>query len=125
MPFISKLLYTAPLPARKPNQSSRIIRPIPYSAEELKKLYRYDATNGKLYYRVYRGPNGRVGQEVGSVTPQGFRSVMIQGKFFVLHRIIWLMQTGKAATSAIWHRNGDLSDNRIENLVQMLSQPVK
>lgn len=42
-----------------------------------------------------------------------------------VHRLAWLLMTGKAADGAVYHINGDKTDNRWTNLTDKMSRPVK
>jgi hypothetical protein len=54
---------------------------------------------------------------VGSVRPDGYKTVTVMGKPFKAHRLIYAMHFGDIAEGMeIDHINGDRSDNRIENL---------
>lgn len=44
------------------------------------------------------------------------RQILIQGRQFVAHRLIWLMAYGKEPTFSIDHINGKRDDNRLCNL---------
>lgn len=48
--------------------------------------------------------------------PDGYLYFAYQGNYELVHRFIWLIQTGKYPTWFIDHKNNNRSDNRWENL---------
>ncbi len=67
----------------------------------------------------YKGRRGRQthNRPVGSVTVTGRTVVGINGRTYPIGRILWKMHTGRDPGSLyIDHINGDVTDNRIENL---------
>ena len=82
--------------------------------DEAHRIFRYDPDSGKLYYRVNRGSQGLAGREVGHLGG-GYRRTKIDGTFYFVHRIIWLMTYGEWPEQ-IDHINHIGDDNRVENL---------
>lgn len=77
-------------------------------------LYYFEYQNGKVYWKV--GKKGaRKKQEAGTLTPLGYRQVMCNGVFILVHRLVYLMHHGYLPKE-IDHINGKRDDNRIENL---------
>ena len=81
----------------------------------LLEMYDYNRETGKLYHKKSRGKAKR-GDEVGCVRPIGYRVTMIRKKQFLIHRLIWVIETGSFPDNIIDHINRDKDDNRIENL---------
>jgi hypothetical protein len=80
------------------------------TAEDVRKLLRYDPKTGKMFWRLR--PNGRVpeGSEAGTVTKRGRVRITIGRKSYFRYRLIWLLKTGQWPSSEIDHRNGDPMD---------------
>lgn len=81
-------------------------------------LFTYDAESGRLLWRVSRPGRGCVaGWEAGTKAHHGYRAVMVDGKKYYAHRIIWQMHFGTIpADKCIDHIDGNGSNNRLENL---------
>ena len=83
--------------------------------EEVKELLDYNPDTGVFTWKVSRG-----GQEAGSVAGRinlkGYRIIGISGKDYRAHRLAYLYMTGNWPKQQIDHKNGNRSDNRIDNL---------
>lgn len=76
-------------------------------------VLQYD--DGKLYWQVAKRGIG-IGTEAGCYTGEGqYKRVQLQGKRYLMHRVIFLMHYGYLPTE-VDHRDGDIHNNRIENL---------
>jgi hypothetical protein len=80
--------------------------------EELNRLFEYK--EGALYWRIRRG-RANVGNKVGCANGEGYLTVGINYKRYLVHRIIWAMHDNDPV-AIIDHINSDKLDNRIENL---------
>lgn len=95
-------------------------RPLP-SAEELHRRFSYDASTGLLYWKAcpeYSVQwNAKVaGKKAGGISKsQSHMVVNIKGRLMLVHRIIWKMVNG-TEPAEIDHKDGDPTNNRIENL---------
>lgn len=78
----------------------------------VKELFRYD--DGNLYWKVCR-QNIRIGDCVGCLNNTGYMRTKINGKNYLVHRIIYLWHHG-VLPNILDHINGNPIDNRIENL---------
>lgn len=102
-------------PPRDPKEQKR--RSCPEVRKFILDTYHYDPATGKVtaknYYRKVH-----VGQEVGSVTSRGYVRTKIKGAEYLMHRIIWVIQTGDWPPMGLDpdHINRVRSDNRWENL---------
>lgn len=47
---------------------------------------------------------------------KGYHQIRIDGFIYQAHRVIWALQFGEWPTGELDHINGDVTDNRIENL---------
>lgn len=90
------------------------------STELLFELFIPDFKNGKLYNKISRGAKAHQNAEAGFVAHSkltDYRHVKIQGKRYMVHRILMKMY-GENITSELEvdHKNHDGLDNRICNL---------
>jgi len=65
---------------------------------------------------AYTYNNKKKGEIAGWKTRRGYWMVMLGGKKFMSHRVIWALIHGEWPSAQIDHINGDPSDNRIANL---------
>lgn len=79
------------------------------------ELLHYDPATGVITCRVRRG-NLRVGDEVGTITDDGYRDVCIDRRHHPAHRLAWLLSFGHWPSGIVDHKNGIRDDNRLENL---------
>jgi hypothetical protein len=101
--------------------------------ELLRKLIRYNAETGKLYWlerptsmfhcaRLAKDcadawNNKLAGKEAfTSITSRGYRQGRIFGQQYIGHRVAWAIYYGEWPDFEIDHINGVRSDNRLENL---------
>lgn len=78
-------------------------------------IFRYD--DGVLRWRQSLSGKSRIANAVaGHVNDDGYVVVETGGKAIGAHRIIWLMHYGEWPAGEIDHLNGIRSDNRIENI---------
>lgn len=86
------------------------------SAETVKKLLNCDIENGILTWKVWRLNIARVGDVAGGSDGNGYQRVMLHGKYFLSHRVVWLFANGDWPNSELDHINRIRDDNRISNL---------
>ena len=83
--------------------------------ERLRELFDYDP-RGFFVRRVRTGPTTLVGQEVrGSVRPDGYRQICVDGVSLYLHRCVFAWHHGRWPP-LVDHEDRDTSNNRIGNL---------
>jgi hypothetical protein len=82
------------------------------SCEQVKALFDYK--DGELYWKK-SGPNKRTDRPAGAVNGDGYRRIKYMYKLYAVHRLVWAYH-GNDPAAFIDHINGDVLDNRIENL---------
>lgn len=80
--------------------------------DELNALFEYQ--NGTLVRKTTRG-GMPTGSTVGYINSDGYKATRINGKMYLVHRVIYFMAHG-SMPEQIDHINGKRTDNRIENL---------
>lgn len=78
-----------------------------------RELFTY--SDGKLIRNAGKG-QGKAGDEVSIVMRDSVPSVAVMGEYFPMKDIVWLMVHGELIGEVI-NRNGNKSDNHIENLI--------
>ena len=82
---------------------------------EARKWFRYDPDAGALYWAIRPSNAARMDRPAGKLE-RGYWSVMVNGRLYRAHRIIWAMHYGEWPDGQIDHINHIRADNRIENL---------
>lgn len=87
------------------------------SFERLHEAFDYCPDTGALTRKIpSRGLRSKAGDAVGGLTKAGYTQVVLDGRHYFAHRIIWKMQTGMEPPPVIDHRDGDNDNNRWGNL---------
>jgi hypothetical protein len=81
---------------------------------ELKQLFDYNS--GNLIRKIRTARCTKIGDIAGTVDIDGYISVLINGKRYKAHRLIWMWHHGEFPEKNIDHINRNRADNRIENL---------
>lgn len=84
------------------------------SQERLKELFDYNS-EGFFISKISTNNNRRVGQEVRGSKQNGHYRLMVDGKYYALHRLIVLYNLN-IFPDYIDHIDGDSTNNRLENL---------
>ena len=82
----------------------------------LKELLHYDPDTGIFTWIKKSKKSIPVGSVAGAQHNQGYRSLCIDYKRYLAHRIAWLYIFGEMPPGFIDHINRNRSDNRISNL---------
>lgn len=86
------------------------------SAVEARELLDYDPTTGVLRWRRHMNPRARAGKEAGVIQDGRYRRIGIRGRYYMAHRLAWLIVTGEWPAHEVDHINGSCADNRWSNL---------
>lgn len=84
--------------------------------QRVKDLFEYDREAGRLFWKVATSNRVKIGMEAGTIkSSNGYRSVMIDGKLHLVHRLIFLIEHGYLP-KYIDHKDGNPQNNHISNL---------
>jgi hypothetical protein len=75
----------------------------------------FDYKDGVLYRKKQTSSNAKIGDVAGTTRQDGYRHINLHGKFYLVHRLIFLMHHG-FLPKVIDHIDGNSLNNRIENL---------
>ena len=78
-------------------------------------LFRYEPETGAIYWRRYRG-HRRADLNQSCVSKEGEWHVVLGHRHYPAVQIAWLMGHGEWPTFPIVHLNGNINDNRLDNL---------
>jgi len=84
--------------------------------ERLKEKLQYDPETGLFKWIVKPAGNCKDGWFEGTKNKGGYRSICVDCKIYLAHRLAWLYMTGKWPEQVIDHRDGVTNNNRITNL---------
>lgn len=87
------------------------------SVATIRALLNYDKRNGLLTWRIDRGPKARAGDEAGTLRSDGFISVMVAGKVWLAHHLIWFYVTGELPKGRLAFRDWDPQNLRWHNIM--------
>lgn len=95
------------------------IKPLPFTQEEAKSIWDFDPCTGNLIWKQMPQKQGArhdiVGRVAGKPSTKGVE-LHYKKRAFLAHRIIWLWIYGENPMTNVVHLNGDINDNRPENL---------
>ena len=93
---------------------SRISTLKEFSPADLLEVFEYIEETGELLHKL-DSLSGMRGDPAGYAHSEGYRSISIGGKEYLLHRVIWFMKTGRWPYQ-IDHIDHDRSNNRWRNM---------
>jgi len=85
--------------------------------KELKRLFDYNPETGDLTWKVRPANRVHIGDKAASLNSAGYYGVVIKGKHYKVHRVIWCWVTGDdISDKCLDHINRIRTDNRWCNL---------
>ena len=87
-----------------------------------REYFNYCPETGVMLWRKSPGGRVAVGREVGPGMNDGYKTVALHGKHYMVHRVIWLLMTGSFPPKQIDHKNQIRADNRWRNLRAVTNQ---
>jgi hypothetical protein len=83
----------------------------------LRELLHYNPKTGEFRWRKRPSQSVRLGSSAGyAASRHAPRLICIDGRLYYAHRLAWFYKTGRWARPAIDHRDGDVGNNRWNNL---------
>jgi hypothetical protein len=88
------------------------------TAERVRELLSYNPETGVFTWLVDspKGGQRRAGKAAGSVTGDGYHYISIRRRPYLAHRLAWLYVHGEWPSAQIDHRDGNRTNNAIDNL---------
>jgi hypothetical protein len=86
------------------------------TAERLREVLSYNPETGAFTWLVSTSNRIRVGDVAGSVRPDGYRKICVDGRQYLAHRLAYLYVTGEWPAEYLDHINGNPGDDRWANL---------
>lgn len=83
--------------------------------ERLKEVLDYCQKSGKFTWKVSHGKVLK-GDEAGTVSSRGYRTICIDYRLYLAHRLAWKFVTGLDPVFQIDHKNGVKDANWFDNL---------
>ena len=87
-------------------------------ASHLRSVFTYDCESGKLFRTRARNTYFVTPVEIVHET------VMVSGRSYRTDRVIWHYCFGRWPVGKLVHMNGDIADNRLDNLAEVCLSPI-
>lgn len=87
------------------------------SIERLRELFNYDPATGLLTWAVTRSIKCKAGDVAGYIRKDNYRMLRADYKRLLASRVAWAMYYGRWPQHEIGHRDGDRSNDAINNLI--------
>lgn len=90
-----------------------------YSVDYMKSRFKYDPATGILTFKpiaLKAWNSRRAGKPVRAINHNGYVTVHLSPRRFLAHRIAWAIHYGAFPDGNLDHRDGDRTNNRIDNL---------
>ena len=84
--------------------------------EHLKELLDYNSDTGVFVWNKPSSNRVRIGSIAGSINSYGYRTIRIDGKQYMAHRLAWMYMNGDFPYCQIDHIDHNRENNRIANL---------
>ena len=81
----------------------------------LRELFEYEPETGELTNKVRRSSR-LPGSSAGTTRPDGYKLLGIDGKMYLLHRVVWAIHHNHEPEGMLDHIDGNPGNNKIENL---------
>jgi HNH endonuclease len=82
----------------------------------LKNLLNYDPKTGIFVWKNNLSNRIKIGDIAGSIRKDGYITIRIDGKAYLAHRLAYFYIYGKFPKNGIDHIDGNMGNNRIDNL---------
>jgi hypothetical protein len=83
---------------------------------ELRRLFRYSPSSGKLFWRVSQGGGVKAGDEAGCMNAKGYLRVQIKGRMYLVHVVVMTIFDRAWPEHDVDHWDRDTLNNRLPNL---------
>ena len=90
--------------------------------EEVRNLYKYDKDTGELTRLIATSNSVKASETIKGKDAYGYLQTRIRGRYYKVHRIIWLYVFGELPKEQIDHINHIRDDNRLCNLREVTHQ---